>query len=70
MKRMFPLIFFAFAGIIISSYQPMSDSLPNDGPYILYKGDSMQIFYIDSGTQVNLRSQSLPSLRVGVDTNP
>jgi hypothetical protein len=60
MKRMLPLICFAFAGIIISSYQPMSYSIPNDGPYILFKGDSMHVHYIDSGTQLNLRSKALP----------
>jgi hypothetical protein len=60
MKRMLPWIFFGFAGIIISSYRPMSTTFMNDGPYILYKGDSMHVFYIDSGTEVNLRSQSMP----------
>jgi hypothetical protein len=60
MNRLLPLIFFAFAGIIMSSYQPMSNANVNDGPYILYRGDSMHVFYIDSGNEVNLRSQSLP----------
>jgi hypothetical protein len=60
MNRWIPWIFFAFSGIIMSSYQPMFNTVPNDGPYIMYKGDSMHVHYIDSGTQVNLRSQSLP----------
>lgn len=60
MNRLIFGIFSAFACIMISSYQPMLNSLPNDGPYILYKGDSMHVFYIDSGAQVSLRSQSLP----------
>ena len=53
-------MFFAFSGIIISSFQPMFNTVPNDGPYILYKGDSLHIHYIDSGTHVSLRSQSFP----------
>lgn len=60
MKRLLPLIFLAFSGIIISSYQPTSDSFTNDGPYILYKGDSMHVYYIDSGARLNIRSRSMP----------
>ena len=60
MNRLLPWIFFGFGGLILSSYQPTSNSLTNDGPYILYKGDSMHVYHIDSGSQVNLRSKSLP----------
>lgn len=60
MNKFIALIFLGYASIIISSYQPMFNTLPNDGPYILYKGDSMQVHYVDSGSQFNLRSQSLP----------
>lgn len=60
MNRLLPWIFFGFGGLILSSYQPTSNSLTNDGPYILYKGDSMHVYHIDSGSQINLRSKSLP----------
>jgi hypothetical protein len=60
MNRLLPWILLAFSGLIISSYQPMFSTVPNDGPYILYKGDSMHVYYIDSGSQINLRSKSLP----------
>ena len=59
MKKSILWIFFAVASILISFYHPMSTTLPNDGPYILYKGDSMHVHYIDTGTQLNVRSQSL-----------
>jgi hypothetical protein len=60
MNRLLPWIFLAFSGIIMASYHPMSNSFTNDGPYILYKGDSMHVYHIDSGSQINLRSKSLP----------
>jgi hypothetical protein len=49
-----------FAAAILSFYEPMFKMQQNDGPYILYKGDSMHIFYMDSTTQIDLRAQSLP----------
>ena len=60
MKKLMPWVFFAFTGMIISSYQPMSCTTVQDGPYILYKEDSMHVFFIDSGAQINLRTHSVP----------
>ncbi len=66
MNRLIFGILFSFSAVFISSFLPLSDTLPNDGPYIMYKGDSMHVYYIDSGTDFNLRSQSLPlSARTG-----
>ncbi len=60
MNRLLSLIIVGIGCLIMSSYLPMFNNIPTDGPYILYKGDSMQVYYIDSGDQVNVRSQSLP----------
>ncbi len=60
MKRFPSWIFFAFAGLFMSFYLPTYFNQSNDGPYIMYKGDSMHIYHIDSGSEVSMRFRSLP----------
>jgi hypothetical protein len=60
MKKLIRWVFIACACMMISSYHYVSDFLVNDGPYILYNNDSMHVFYIDSGTHINLRTTSIP----------
>jgi hypothetical protein len=59
LKLILPILITA-AATIMASFHPKSNPSIIDGPYILYQGDSMNVYYIDSGVEVNLRKQSLP----------
>lgn len=53
----FSLLFFGFASMDFNS---TSTEISQDGPYIMYRGDSLFVYHVDSVEQIVLRKEAYP----------